>query len=214
MAVNSISPARLHGRPMWALGTCYMGWRNQEKYTSEFAYRLFCVRRPRTPLRRGLRHRTGPGRTSQGGCGWCRPTPSTRRWCTRWTGPWVCCSTRYARRPFNFTPMGVNPISSGSPHVRCNPMGRTCGEPDEIKKHTHPRCIATALFRGEQLDELHIADDTVVVFTSDNGGLSTSTALHAPVRVEGRSTSPQRGSSQFDLARAPARTPHGGASYV
>ena len=36
------------------------------------------------------------------------------------------------REPFNFTPMGVNPISSGSPHVR--PMGRTCGEPDEIKK--------------------------------------------------------------------------------
>ena len=27
--------------------------------------------------------------------------------------------------PFNFTPMGVNPISSGSPRVR--PMGRTCG---------------------------------------------------------------------------------------
>ena len=29
------------------------------------------------------------------------------------------------REPFNFTPMGVNPTSSGSPHVR--PMGRTCG---------------------------------------------------------------------------------------
>ncbi len=38
------------------------------------------------------------------------------------------------REPFNFTPMAVNPISSGSPHVRCTPMGRTCGEPDEIKK--------------------------------------------------------------------------------
>ena len=36
------------------------------------------------------------------------------------------------REPFNFTPMGVNPISPGSPHVR--PMGRTCGEPDEVKK--------------------------------------------------------------------------------
>ncbi len=24
-------------------------------------------------------------------------------------------------------------ISSGSPHVRCTPMGRTCGEPDEIE---------------------------------------------------------------------------------
>ena len=47
--------------------------------------------------------------------------------------------------PFNFTPMAVNPISSGSPHVR--PMGRTCGEPDEIKKITHPKYI-TALFRA------------------------------------------------------------------
>ena len=39
--------------------------------------------------------------------------------------------------PFNFTPMGINAISSGSPHVR--PMGRTCGEPNEIKKNTHPK---------------------------------------------------------------------------
>jgi len=46
--------------------------------------------------------------------------------------------------PFNYTPMAVNSISSGSPHVR--PMGRTCGEPDEIKKDTHPKYI-TALFR-------------------------------------------------------------------
>ena len=50
--------------------------------------------------------------------------------------------------PFNSTPMAVNPISSGSPHVR--PMGvhRTCGEPDEIKKNTHPKKI-TALFREQ-----------------------------------------------------------------
>ena len=54
----------------------------------------------------------------------------------------TCPRTR--PEPFNFTPMGVNPISSGSPHVR--PMGRTCGEPDEIKKNTHPKNI-TALFR-------------------------------------------------------------------
>ena len=42
------------------------------------------------------------------------------------------------REPFNlivnFTPMGVNSISFGYPHVR--PMGRTCGEPNEIKKIT------------------------------------------------------------------------------
>ena len=48
------------------------------------------------------------------------------------------------REPFNFTPMAVNSVSSGSPHVR--PMGRTCGEPDEIKKNTHPKFF-TALFR-------------------------------------------------------------------
>ena len=52
------------------------------------------------------------------------------------------------REPSNSTPMGVNPISSGSPHVRCTPMGRTCGEPDEIKTHTHPKNITalTTLF--------------------------------------------------------------------
>ena len=46
--------------------------------------------------------------------------------------------------PFNFTPMAVNPVSFGSPHVR--PMGCTCGEPGEIKKNTHPKYI-TALLR-------------------------------------------------------------------
>ena len=48
--------------------------------------------------------------------------------------------------PFNSTPMAFNSISSGSPHVR--PMGRTCGEPDEIKKNTHPKKF-TALFREQ-----------------------------------------------------------------
>ena len=32
------------------------------------------------------------------------------------------------REPFNFTPMAVN-------------VGRTCGEPDEIKKNAHPKNI-------------------------------------------------------------------------
>ena len=41
------------------------------------------------------------------------------------------------REPFNYTPMGVNSILSSSPHVR--PTGRTCGEPNEIKKNTHPK---------------------------------------------------------------------------
>ena len=52
------------------------------------------------------------------------------------------------REPFNSTPMAANSISSGSPHVRCTPMGRTCGEPDEIKKNTHPKNF-TALFREQ-----------------------------------------------------------------
>ena len=43
-------------------------------------------------------------------------------------------------------PMGVNSISFGSPHVCA--MGRTCGEPNEIKKNTHPKYI-TALFREQ-----------------------------------------------------------------
>ena len=55
---------------------------------------------------------------------------------------------RTPRDPFNFTPMAANPISSGPPHVRCTPMGRTCGGPDEIKKNTHPKNI-TALFRAQ-----------------------------------------------------------------
>ena len=44
------------------------------------------------------------------------------------------------REPFNTTPMGADPISSGYPHVRCTPMWAlsTCGEPDETKKNTHP----------------------------------------------------------------------------
>ena len=49
-----------------------------------------------------------------------------------------------AHASFNSTPMAVNSISSSSPHVR--PMGRACGEPDEIKKNTHPKKF-TALFR-------------------------------------------------------------------
>ena len=55
------------------------------------------------------------------------------------------------RSPFNSTPMGVNSIPPGSPRVR--PMGvhRTCGEPDEIKKNTHPKYFtALCLIRPAQ----------------------------------------------------------------
>ena len=44
--------------------------------------------------------------------------------------------------------MGVNSISFGSPRVRSMGVHCTCGEPNEIKKHTHPKCIA-ALSRAQ-----------------------------------------------------------------
>ena len=57
-------------------------------------------------------------------------------------GGWQGYGTR--RDPCSITPMGVNPIPSGSLHVRCTPMGRTCGEPDGTTNCTHPGYI-TAL---------------------------------------------------------------------
>ena len=54
-----------------------------------------------------------------------------------------------SREPFNSTPMAVNSISSGSPHVRRMGVHRTCGEPEEVKKNTHPEYF-TALFRGHR----------------------------------------------------------------
>ena len=44
----------------------------------------------------------------------------------------------------------VYSISFAPPHVRCTPMGvhRTCGEPDETKKHTRPKNI-TARVRDQ-----------------------------------------------------------------
>ena len=73
------------------------------------------------------------------------PSLSSPATSCRYSSPLLDSSTlALQREPFNFTPMAVNSISSGSPHVR--PKGRTCGEPDEIKKNTHPK-IFTALFR-------------------------------------------------------------------
>ena len=67
--------------------------------------------------------------------------------------PWLAVGVGGTRpEPFNATPMGFNSISSGSPRVR--PMGRTCGEPNEIKKNTHPKHI-TALLR-EQAQRLRL----------------------------------------------------------
>ena len=66
------------------------------------------------------------------------------------TAPFIAGGSGTRREPVNYTPMGVNSISSGSPHVR--PMGRTCGEPDEIKRNTHPKRI-TAFFRDHDHDQ-------------------------------------------------------------
>ena len=55
-----------------------------------------------------------------------RPSPGHPHGRMLWTGAVI----EGARcQPFNFTPMGVNSVSSGSPHVRCTPMCAlsTCG---------------------------------------------------------------------------------------
>ena len=78
--------------------------------------------------------------------------PASHRFPVHWTGDSVSLTATvgdmldsavstfmYASRAVQCHPMGVNSISSGPPHV-C-PMGRTCGEPDEIKKNTHPKFI-------------------------------------------------------------------------
>ena len=54
------------------------------------------------------------------------------------------CRLGTRREPFDFTPMGVNPIPSGPPHVRPMWALSTCGEPDEIKENALPENI-TAL---------------------------------------------------------------------
>ena len=74
-------------------------------------------------------------------------------------------SGRGARRePFNPAPIGVNSISSGSPHVY--PTVRTCGEPNKIKKNTHLQHVAARVGgqdarRGTKfLDEQAVTDQT------------------------------------------------------
>jgi len=48
--------------------------------------------------------------------------------------------------PFNNPCAAVNSISFGSAHV-CF-MGRTCGEPNEIKKNTHPKKLPLFFVRS------------------------------------------------------------------
>ena len=59
-----------------------------------------------------------------------------------------CIEHHVRREPFKSTPMGDQSDFvrlSARTHVR--PMGRTCGEPDEIKKNAHPKYF-TAFFRA------------------------------------------------------------------
>ena len=98
------------------------------------------------------------------------------------------------RAPFILTPMAVNPISSRSPHVRCTPMGRTCGEPDEIKKIPHPKYF-TALFR----EQAPTPDGKTKFHTVERDSGTRAVQYH-----------PHGG--QFGFVWLPARTRHG--AYV
>jgi len=60
-------------------------------------------------------------------------------------------TTVCACEPFNSMPVGVDSISFGLPHVRPMWALSTCGEPDEIKKNTHPKNI-TAQVREPRLE--------------------------------------------------------------
>ena len=53
-----------------------------------------------------------------------------------------------ASRAVQFHPMGVNSISFGPPHIRPMWALSACGEPNEIKKNTHPKNLP-ALCHGQ-----------------------------------------------------------------
>ena len=110
---------------------------------------------------------------------------------------------RTHHEPFNFNPMVVNPISSGSPHVR--PMGvhRTCGEPDELKRNTHPEnCPALLRARHDHANNWPWRGGKGSDF---EGGVYASQAVQCH---------PHGG--QFDFVWLSARTmhPHGGPQHV
>jgi len=73
-------------------------------------------------------------------------------------------------------------------------MGRTCGEPGEIKKNTHPK-IFTALFREQADAEAH-----------------TRWRIMSGTRREPFNSTPNGG--QFDFVWLSARTPHAGPQRV
>ena len=89
--------------------------------------------------------------------------------------------------------MAVNPFSSGPPHVRPIGMHRTCGEPDETKKNTHPKNI-TALFRLQgEVWKGTLAD-------ADNAKVPEYMVAAKTVRTLSRSILPRWASIRFRLA--------------
>ena len=108
--------------------------------------------------------------------------------CTRW-------------EPLSTTPMGVNPVPSGSPHVHVRPMGRTCGAwpPNEIKEHQ-------GKYPPEKL--LHRTFPCAQASTPTPPG---GRRLPSPRRQPFNST-PMGG--QFDFVQPPARTMHPHGAYA
>ena len=82
-------------------------------------------------------------------------------------------------------------ISSGSPHVRCTPMGRTCGEPDEIG--LTPMGVELNGSGRVRHPGRHVTGD----------GLQR--------RGE---TTREHANGQFDFVWLPARVPHVGPQHV
>ena len=112
------------------------------------------------------------------------------------------------REPFNPTPMGVNPTSFGSPHVRPTGVRRTCGEPDETMKNTHPE-DTTARCREQARPRAHPPPGAL----RRHHERRHVPSHHLLARLPSRSLPTRWGLIGFDSARPPARAgtmnPHG-----
>ena len=134
---------------------------------------------------------------------------------------------------------GSNSIPAGSPHVRPTEVHRTCGEPNEIKKGTHPENIIyiPALPRGQvrsttnkRQKRKHGGGDPEATTLRDDaratalrGDPKAATTLRGDLKFVKAEPEPDvvyalravqfhPNGGQFDTARLPARPPHG--AYV
>ena len=82
-------------------------------------------------------------------------------------------------------------------------VNRACGEPDRIKKNTHPKNTTVFFVAGRY------ATSTIAFAFMVSSFFSNAAVAYASQAVQ---CHPDGG--QFDFVRLPARTPHGGASYV